>query len=262
MSRADTHDDGRAPCALIVGASAGLGRALAVELAGSGYTLLLCARNKRDLDAVAADCRIRHNVQVDILPLDLSDPDGSHHLAEFCRNASTRISRLFITAGTVSPDDEGFPDVSVISAIHTVNYVTPAKIISDFLRNRHSLGLKSIVVVSSIAARVPRARNCAYAAAKIALESFCISMQVTLSRTSGKNGVDTKLQVYRVGYMDTGLSFGQKLLLPVISTETAARRIIRDVNKDSFISYLPGFWRYVVGVLRRLPRAIYNRLNF
>ena len=63
-----------APAALVTGASDGIGRAIAAELAVAGLDLILVARRADALESLAADFRTNHNVTVTVLPLDLSDP--------------------------------------------------------------------------------------------------------------------------------------------------------------------------------------------
>ena len=57
---------------VVVGASSGLGRALAEELARTGHELLLVASDPRDLSAIAADLGLRHAAKVHTLALDLA----------------------------------------------------------------------------------------------------------------------------------------------------------------------------------------------
>ena len=64
--------------AIVVGASAGLGRALAGELAATGHDLVVVSSDARDLAALASDLRIRHGVRVVGVPLDLgAEPSGA-----------------------------------------------------------------------------------------------------------------------------------------------------------------------------------------
>ena len=62
--------------ALVVGASAGVGRAIAAELAGRGAALVVAARSHEALDDLARELRDRHDAQVTVLPLDLTGPDA------------------------------------------------------------------------------------------------------------------------------------------------------------------------------------------
>jgi short-subunit dehydrogenase len=60
-----------AATAIVVGASSGLGRALATELAAKGYALVLVASDRRDLDALGANLHLAHGTLVHALALDL-----------------------------------------------------------------------------------------------------------------------------------------------------------------------------------------------
>lgn len=61
---------------LITGASEGLGREFARLAAGEGRDLILVARQEAKMEALAADLRARHRIAVEVLPVDLSDPDA------------------------------------------------------------------------------------------------------------------------------------------------------------------------------------------
>ena len=58
----------------MVGASAGVGRAISEELARQGYDLVVGSRHADDLDALAADLTLRHAVAVTPRPIDLCGP--------------------------------------------------------------------------------------------------------------------------------------------------------------------------------------------
>ena len=66
---------------LITGASGGIGEAFAVLLASEGYSLGLVARNEGELNRVKGVISARHEVEVDVFPIDLGLPDSGERLA-------------------------------------------------------------------------------------------------------------------------------------------------------------------------------------
>lgn len=81
--------------AVVVGASAGLGRALAAALAASGHDLVLAASDLRDVAALASDLRLRHGVRAAAVAVDLGSSDVDLEPLAAARGrseASTRYS--------------------------------------------------------------------------------------------------------------------------------------------------------------------------
>ncbi|MCB2406601.1 SDR family NAD(P)-dependent oxidoreductase [Hymenobacter lucidus] len=87
------------PFALITGASRGIGRALAAELAGRGYHLLLTARSADQLTQVATELSQRHGVQAHTLALDLAEPGAATTLAAWAQAQTTELAVLVNNAG-------------------------------------------------------------------------------------------------------------------------------------------------------------------
>ncbi len=243
--------------ALIVGASSGVGRSLAGQLAEAGFDLLLIARDQIDLEAVANDCRLRFGVQAWTKPIDLASPlSNTQQMKDWINQTTKSIRYAFLTAGANADEDVGPPPEGITNSLVQVNFLSLAHISSFLASNAKSLGLRSLIVCSSIAAAAPRRRNIAYAAAKAALETFSLGLRHFLA----DQGV--RVQIYKLGYVDSGLSFGQRLLLPKATPEAVARRMIRDVERDFGIRYFPFYWRWIVAVLRLLPWSMYKRLSF
>jgi short-subunit dehydrogenase len=85
--------------ALITGASKGIGRAIAEELAGRGFNLLLVARSTDLLQQVTAEISSRYKVKVNYLALDLSAPDAPHKVLAWCKEHSYTVQVLVNNAG-------------------------------------------------------------------------------------------------------------------------------------------------------------------
>ncbi|SHI36957.1 hypothetical protein SAMN02745146_0671 [Hymenobacter daecheongensis DSM 21074] len=85
--------------ALITGASRGIGRALALELAGRGYGLLLTARSEDQLEQLAAEVRQRYKVEAHVFAADLAAPGAAARLAEWVGAQTTELAVLVNNAG-------------------------------------------------------------------------------------------------------------------------------------------------------------------
>jgi short-subunit dehydrogenase len=85
--------------ALITGASKGIGRAIARELAARGYNLLLVARSEDLLQQLATELASRNSIAVDYLTLDLSLAEAPQNVCDWCRAKGYSVSILVNNAG-------------------------------------------------------------------------------------------------------------------------------------------------------------------
>lgn len=85
--------------ALVTGASAGIGVALAEELAAGGANLVLTARRGDRLDALSQRLASAHKIQTEVFPADLADPAGPQRIFAFTRDKGIEIDLLINNAG-------------------------------------------------------------------------------------------------------------------------------------------------------------------
>lgn len=85
--------------ALVTGASKGIGKAIAVELAGLHYDVLLTARSEDLLKKTGEEIASKYPVKVAWFPLDLSKPDAAHELLEWCLEQKFDVEILVNNAG-------------------------------------------------------------------------------------------------------------------------------------------------------------------
>jgi len=85
--------------ALVTGASAGIGEALALDLAASGAHLVLTARRVERLEALAARVRADYGVESRVVPADLALPEAPRQLYEATEGAGLPIDILINNAG-------------------------------------------------------------------------------------------------------------------------------------------------------------------
>jgi short-subunit dehydrogenase len=242
---------------VVIGGSSGIGRALVGALARRGCTVVAAARDARDLDAVAADARARWDATVVPLPLDLlAGDDALDDWYARCRAVLGDVDVVLVPAGVVTDADDGIVDWETVDELVTTNFLAVMKLGNRFLTHFDERGRGTLALFSSIAAAAPRRRNVVYAAAKSALESYARSMQHRFA------DIPVHVQLYSLGYVDTTMSRGQRLLLPVASPARVADAVVERLDRPHRAGYLPRYWGLVVRVLGHLPWFVYRRLAF
>ena len=89
----------RGKWALITGASAGIGVALAEELASGGAKLVLTARRKDRLDELARRLAATYKISTEVFPADLADPSAPETIFAFTKEKGIEIDLLINNAG-------------------------------------------------------------------------------------------------------------------------------------------------------------------
>lgn len=238
---------------LVIGASAGLGRALAQRLAEAKHDLFLVASDARDLDAISRDLSHRYGVKVSYSPIDLTAPDPAL-LRERVFADLGGINNLFYVAGVSSMDTGAVPDELVRQTI-AVNFESAVRLINVFLDDLARTTDANIVTISSVAAARGRRVNSIYGAAKRGVEAYSESLRHRLV------GSPCRVQCYRAGYLQTHMIFGQQLLFPALEPSVAAQTIFNNIGTDAGLVYLPRWWFPIITVIRLLPWFVFKKLN-
>lgn len=243
--------------AIIIGASSGVGKALAYELSEKKYDLVISSRDARTLNAIKADIETCYNTNVSVIPIDLGNSklDPKSYM-KACLEILGDITSLYITAGVSVDEDSGINIRTDIDKIIAINYQSIVHLLNEFAAVFIEQEAGGIVVVSSIAAHAPRTNNIVYGSAKKGLEHYCEGLRHFLAK------YNVSVSIIVLGYADTALAYGKKLLLPKASPESIAKFMILSSDKSKGISFYPKYWRIIVSVLKNLPWMIYKKLNF
>ena len=152
--------------ALVTGASAGIGWALAEQLAAGGANLVLTARRTDRLQKLASDLFSRHAVQVEVFAADLAQPGAPREIYAFTSGRGIEIELLINNAGFgvfgyIHQDDEArlleMVQVNCAAVVHLTRLYTPAMV-----QRRHG----DVMIVASTAAFQAVPFISAYAATK------------------------------------------------------------------------------------------------
>ena len=156
----------------IIGASAGVGRALASAFAAAGHDLILVSSDERDLRALTSDLGIRHGTRVAAIAADVNEGDAYlDRVADAARSLGVLDGMLF-PLGTTAEGDDGRFDPALVGALTRVNYEAVVSAATRFLPELQGRPQATLVAFGSVAAVRGRGRNVAYSAAKRALQGF------------------------------------------------------------------------------------------
>lgn len=167
--------------AIVTGASSGIGRALAFQLAAQGAKVALAARRSELLKQVADDCNHAGGEALAV-PTDITDEAQCQVLVEKTISAFNQIDLLVNNAGlTVIARLEDYPDLRLFHHAMSVNFygaVYCTYYALPHLIRRHG----RIVAVSSLGGIAPLPYNSAYVASKFAMHGFFDSLRIELKR--------------------------------------------------------------------------------
>jgi NAD(P)-dependent dehydrogenase (short-subunit alcohol dehydrogenase family) len=167
---------------LLTGASSGIGREMAFQLALPGRRLALAARDANALEEVAAFCRKR-GCEALVVPTDVGIESECRRLVEQTIGAFGALDAVFLNAGQdMWARLDELEDSAVLERLVRVNYLGPAWL-TRFALPHLKTSRGRIVVVSSLAGLTGVPTRTGYAASKHALHGFFDSLRIELADT-------------------------------------------------------------------------------
>jgi short-subunit dehydrogenase len=172
------------PAVLITGASSGIGAVYADRFARRGHDLVLVARDKARMDALAARLRDETGVAIDILPADLTIPAELRTVEELLAN-DDRIGILINNAGAAVPGGFAAPDLDALERLIRLNITAVTRLSGAVAPRFAARGDGAIVNISSILALIPEVTFGIYAATK----TYVLTLSQSLQSELGSRGV-------------------------------------------------------------------------
>lgn len=226
----------------IIGASAGIGAALARALAARGAQLVLSARDEAALSRLATDCG-----GAEVVPLDLGQPG---ELVAACDRlaAAPPFDAILCTAALYDPGRVADLDRERVEAMVRVNLLGTldvARLCPPLIRDG---GL--LVLFGSVAGYVGLPGGQPYSATKAAINNLAESLAVELAPR-----VDVRLVC--PGFVATRLTEKNRFTMPAIITpEAAAEAVLRGMAGRGFEIHFPRRFTLAIKALRLLPYAL------
>lgn len=235
--------------ALIIGATSSLAQALARELAGRGYALILAGRDEDELNLLATDISARYPVAANVVLFDFLSPDFSAHALIASAGSFTHA---IIVAGDMADGNSQSNDT--ITRTANLNYVLPAHIANEAAQHLLAQSSGTIVIISSVAGDRGRQSNYAYGSAKAALSAFASGLR----NYCFPRGVH--VMTVKPGFIDTPMTWGMQSPL-IASREFVAGAFVKAMEAKKDVVYVPFFWRYIMLIIMHVPEKIFKKLK-
>lgn len=229
----------------LIGASEGLGRALAKQLNAAGARLILSARNTERLESLRAEL-----MDARVLPLDVTD-------AEAVRRAAVSVGELhgvIYNAGSYEPMRTTAWDRDAVLAMADINFTGALRVLGEIVPRFVNQRKGDITLVGSLAGYRGLPSAIGYGASKAALVSLAETMRFDLKDT----GVTVRL--VNPGFIKTRLTQKNSFRMPMLMTpEDAAQRILKAMNRSRFRTDFPAPFSWLVRCVDVLPDMLVYR---
>jgi short-subunit dehydrogenase len=238
---------------VVVGASSGIGEAMARQLAQAGAEVAIVARREAELTRLAGEVpgKLRPYVH------DAANVDEVPALFERIERDLGPLDGLIYAAGAMPKIEEGEYSFDKDRTMVAVNLLGAMAWMNQAARRFEAARAGTILGISSIAGERGRRGNPGYCTTKAALSTYLESLRNRCSRY-GVNVVTIK-----PGFVDTAMTRGMKGLFWLISAEQAAQQSLAIARRGtSGSAFVPSRWALVAFIVRSLPSFIFRKLNF
>ncbi len=247
---------GRFQHVLIVGASSGMGAALARRYAAGGARVALVARRRDRLEELAASIDAEYGEgRALVFPHDVRNRGEVPELFQEIARALGGLDLVIYAAGIglkVAFDEF---DTSKDERIIEVNLLGAMAWLNPAAERFGRLKRGTIVGIGSIAGDRGRSGAPAYNTSKAALHTYLEALRNRV----GRYGV--KVVTLKPGFVATELTAGMGKLPMMVSAERAAEIMERKIRRGVVTAYIPARWRVVSWIIRSIPSVVFRHLR-
>lgn len=243
--------------AALLGATHGMGRALARRIAERGERIFLLGRDAeslahsaRDLEARGAPAPVGH------ARCDLLEPAGFEAALDAADRALGGFDTLIVTAGLFATQEALEADAARRGALLAANFANTVQLCEAARVRLLARGGGTLCVFSSVAGDRARKPVVLYGASKAGLSHYLEGLDHRF-RAQGLRSITVK-----PGFVRTGMTEGLPVPPFAGDPDAVAARVLRAIDRGTPVVYAPPIWRAVMALIRQLPRAVLRRVAF
>lgn len=237
---------------MITGASSGIGKGVALDVAARGAKLGLIARRQELLDEMVAGIRSRGR-QAIAVAADVRDANAMKEAADqVCRELGP-IDILIANAGIGTANHISQLDPNHLANVIGINVFGAANSVAAVVPQMIERGQGQLVAMSSLAAYRGVAKSAAYCASKAAMSAYFESVRIDLRGT----GVD--VTIIHPGFIKTPLTAGRAAHMPyLMELDYAVSKIVSAIEKKKKSVAFPWQLATIVRAGLLMPASMYD----
>lgn len=237
---------------LVIGATSGMIKSTLRNFAKDNKDFILLARDGDKLRAIENDLKVYGAKQVVCIPFEATNIDQANFDSIVQKHNVTDFLIAYGFLGVQSDYEKSFKkeldnyNINFISVAKWLNYI------ANYMEGKSG----TVSVITSVAGERGRKANYVYGAGKAALICLLSGLRQRFART------DVAIIEIRPGFIDTPMTRDLKKGLLFCGAEKAGDIIYYAIKKRKNIVYVPGFWRYIMFVIKMIPEGIFKLLKF
>ena len=242
---------------LITGASRGIGRALAIEMAKKDYILALTGRNKELLEEVREEIvGCRPSAHVEIAELDVTDYEQVLDIVDDFEQSLGGLDIVVANAGISVSKPIGvgaFKDHKSVIETNVLGLMATAEAIIPYFKEKNE---GQFVAISSVAAFRGLPKHSSYSASKVAVKSYMESLSTEL--------IDSNIKTTTLfpGYIDTEINQHMPSRPFLIRVQEGAKIMLELIEKGVKTSTVPKRpWSVVGQLMKTLPESVIAKMS-
>lgn len=240
---------------LIVGATSSIARSLANQLAAAGAKLHLAGRDTAEVERIARDLQVRHQVPVSFSGFEALAYETHSELVQRAIAGLGELVGVVVCLGELGTQAQAEIDFAHAQQIIDSNYTGAASVLTHAANHLEQQGRGFIIGITSVAGDRGRQSNYVYGSAKGALSLFLQGLRQRLH----KSGV--QVLTVKPGYVDTKMTYGLLNSRLVAAPESLWGKLEQYLNRNRAIVYLPWFWQIIMKVIVLIPEGLFKRLK-
>jgi NAD(P)-dependent dehydrogenase (short-subunit alcohol dehydrogenase family) len=237
--------------AWITGASSGIGKGVALELARRGWTVAISARRQSELEAVALEAADLPG-RIVAHPCDVTDANAVKAAHALIERTHGPVALAFFNAGIAPYIRAPDIDVTAFRQVVDVNIMGVVHGLSAVMPGMAARRKGQIAVNASIAGYGGLPKSAAYGATKAAMINMCEALKFDC------DPLGIILQLVNPGFVETPLTGKNDFPMPfLMKNEDAARRVCDGFEKGGFEITFPRRFAYMLKAVNLLPYGLY-----